>query len=408
MPNDYTDHPFDVPSLPTAVNIASSTNTSPIQVTTSTPHGCETGESVMINGHLLNLAANGPWEIVKVSTTVLILVGSTGNGVGGATGTLHLQDWGYSIAVVADGDDPVAAVLAVSPEALQDRTAMLLKIIGWQQYVHAGGRTTFEASAGLIMAAGSFATVHGDWAYQSDWTGTWGAGSVGLHLGLDRYVSGAEVVFENGSDVVFGNGSETLFVSGSALSVNTAATVDGAGSITVKNHGVGTTGFLKLEANALLRVDAGATLNMAGTETIQSGGQFTLAVGSEADFNGEIERSGPLNISGADACTGVRIENSLNADQTFFAHAFDWILVADTIDTSRVYRLATPLDAFQKQCDHVVRISSFGFAAGDLKIKDDDSNTLLVTLGVGDVGIWYFAWDHTNQAWKYIARGAQT
>lgn len=66
--------------------ITSSTNASPIEITTGT-HGYATGDKVSIIGHTTNTAANGQWTITVVSSTKFTLDGSTGNGVGGATGT---------------------------------------------------------------------------------------------------------------------------------------------------------------------------------------------------------------------------------------------------------------------------------------------------------------------------------
>lgn len=72
--------------------ISSSTNASPIVVTTTGAHGYTTGDIVVIGGHTTNTAANGTWKISAASgsvfslTTLLDGVNSTGNGVGGATG----------------------------------------------------------------------------------------------------------------------------------------------------------------------------------------------------------------------------------------------------------------------------------------------------------------------------------
>ena len=71
-----------------AMSIASSTNASPIEITTADNHGLETGMQVVIASHATNTAANGTWTITKVSATKFTLTGSTGNGVGGATGTV--------------------------------------------------------------------------------------------------------------------------------------------------------------------------------------------------------------------------------------------------------------------------------------------------------------------------------
>lgn len=74
-------------SAGTARAIASSTNAGPIEITTSAAHGYVTGDRITINGHTTNTAANGTWVITKVDATKFTLDGSTGNGVGGATGT---------------------------------------------------------------------------------------------------------------------------------------------------------------------------------------------------------------------------------------------------------------------------------------------------------------------------------
>lgn len=68
-------------------NIASSTNASPIAVTTAVNHGYTTGDIVVVAGHLTNTNANGTWTITVTGAATFTLDGSTGNGVGGATGT---------------------------------------------------------------------------------------------------------------------------------------------------------------------------------------------------------------------------------------------------------------------------------------------------------------------------------
>jgi hypothetical protein len=71
-----------------AVAIVSSTNASPIAVT-SAAHGLTTGDRVFIAGHVTNTAANGLWKATVVDATHFTLDNSTGNGVGGATGTIR-------------------------------------------------------------------------------------------------------------------------------------------------------------------------------------------------------------------------------------------------------------------------------------------------------------------------------
>jgi hypothetical protein len=72
--------------------IASSTNATPIVVTTAVAHGFTTGDIVSITGHTTNTAANGIWAITAASGSVFSLTDPitaanvVGNGVGGATG----------------------------------------------------------------------------------------------------------------------------------------------------------------------------------------------------------------------------------------------------------------------------------------------------------------------------------
>lgn len=69
-----------------AVDIVSSTNASPI-VITETGHGRANDDFVYILDHEVNTNANGLWQIENITTDTYELIGSTGNGVGGATGT---------------------------------------------------------------------------------------------------------------------------------------------------------------------------------------------------------------------------------------------------------------------------------------------------------------------------------
>lgn len=66
-------------------SISSSTNASPIVITTSSTMaslGISNGDTIVITGHTTNTNANGTWEVTNVSGSTCSLVGSTGNGVG--------------------------------------------------------------------------------------------------------------------------------------------------------------------------------------------------------------------------------------------------------------------------------------------------------------------------------------
>lgn len=69
--------------------IQSSTNATPIVITTAANHGYSTNDRVTIRNHQVNTNANGNWVIIVVSPTTFSLTASAGNGVGGATGTAN-------------------------------------------------------------------------------------------------------------------------------------------------------------------------------------------------------------------------------------------------------------------------------------------------------------------------------
>lgn len=77
---------LDLTALGTDVEIASSTNATPIVVTTTAAHGLSNGDSVTISNHEVNTNANGYWKVAGITSTTAQLVGSGGNGVGGNTG----------------------------------------------------------------------------------------------------------------------------------------------------------------------------------------------------------------------------------------------------------------------------------------------------------------------------------
>lgn len=69
-------------------SIVSSTNASPI-VMTITGHGWNNGDWVYVQGHATNTAARGLWRVVNKTADTIDLEGSTGNGIGGATGDVR-------------------------------------------------------------------------------------------------------------------------------------------------------------------------------------------------------------------------------------------------------------------------------------------------------------------------------
>ena len=92
-----------------ALSILSSTNASPIEITTTSAHGLSNGAQVVIDSHALNTNANGTWVITWVSTTKFTLVGSVGNAAGGNTGTVSSSTLAGTFTVNQRGDNGSAA-----------------------------------------------------------------------------------------------------------------------------------------------------------------------------------------------------------------------------------------------------------------------------------------------------------
>ncbi len=103
--------------------IASSTNTSPIVVTTAAPHGYSTGQKVTIVGHATNTNANASWVVTVLSSTTFELDGSSGNGVGGASGTYAER---AGLLQVSDFRD---IILAFDSDGAGD-AALVAKVVG--------------------------------------------------------------------------------------------------------------------------------------------------------------------------------------------------------------------------------------------------------------------------------------
>lgn len=82
-----------VPFLPDPVKplyVQAASNTTPIEITTTTPHGINSGESVYITGVLGNTGANGSFTITSTGASTFTLTGSIGTGAytsGGLVGT---------------------------------------------------------------------------------------------------------------------------------------------------------------------------------------------------------------------------------------------------------------------------------------------------------------------------------
>jgi len=125
MPSSYNGRGGNL-GVPTPIGIASSTNTSDVEVTAATPHGLVTGDTIFVHDHEVNVGINGFWFVTVVDTTKFTIDGSTGVGVGGATGGFYkLVTSPSTFAIPSDGEARDAASVNVALEHLADRTALL-------------------------------------------------------------------------------------------------------------------------------------------------------------------------------------------------------------------------------------------------------------------------------------------
>lgn len=127
MPSTYNGEPGNI-SFPSTLAISSSTNASPIVVTTATAHGLTTGDRAVVRQHATNNAANGTWTVTVTGANTIELDGSTGNGVGGATGTVAPLIYGASTTLPSDGDARNAASVNVPIGTTLDRSTAVLAV----------------------------------------------------------------------------------------------------------------------------------------------------------------------------------------------------------------------------------------------------------------------------------------
>lgn len=188
MPSGYNGN-GSIPTLTTGPQtrraIAASTNASPIVVQTSVPHGYNTGDTVEIEGHLVNTAANAVWQITVGDSTHFALNGSTGNGVGGTTG--RSIDYEIQPAFLIPAPSEAASMVTLAPvlEGLANLAPFLNRRTGtWRIYDILTAQsidTTFASSYSTVttLLNNTFTTVPGGAALLTD-TQAYDAGDIAL------------------------------------------------------------------------------------------------------------------------------------------------------------------------------------------------------------------------------------
>jgi hypothetical protein len=120
-------------AAPASVAVSDASNTTPIEITTSTAHGMLSGDYVDIAGVEGNTAANGVWQVAVLDATHFNLTGSVGNGAFVAAGTPTAQCVTFSGNVglnPANGDALNASTWIPGMSCPQDRTSFLAKNLG--------------------------------------------------------------------------------------------------------------------------------------------------------------------------------------------------------------------------------------------------------------------------------------
>lgn len=154
--------------------IASSTNATPIVVTTSDPaassvaaaNNFSTADTVLVQSHTTNTNANGVWPVSAVATNTVTLSAAVGNGVGGATGyvrrltgpaaTLYVGLWTAALSDTSTG----SAASEVSGGSYARKSVSNSGNL-WNAASGSGGNISVSNSATVtfIQATGTWGTV---------------------------------------------------------------------------------------------------------------------------------------------------------------------------------------------------------------------------------------------------------
>lgn len=146
--------------------IQSSTNAAPIVVTVTTAsHGFQAGDRVSVSGHATNTAANGEWSPGAFGAATVTLTGSTGNGVGGATGTIKkMLDVGitnfFGLWTTTLTDASTGSTGTEMTGGSYARASFTNNGISW---------TNASAGAKPNAATITFPTASGNWTGITDW-----------------------------------------------------------------------------------------------------------------------------------------------------------------------------------------------------------------------------------------------
>lgn len=235
---------------PAPIAIASSTNASPIVVTTAAPHGYGTGTwTVQIVGHQVNTAANGLWQAEVTGASTFRLIGSTGTGVGGATGVAQNMSVGPVVTLPADGDLADAASVNGPNESAADVAPYLFQRVGAYN-LHAVYQTgTFTSQTNTFS---STALTTATWVPLTGLTDIFSASS-------DRYLASGDLLeVEFGTTILLTRGIAVVrYAMAIGLTLNGGAASAQSGSVRVVqlDNAISTTDYMPV--SFAMAIDSG-------------------------------------------------------------------------------------------------------------------------------------------------------
>lgn len=154
-------------NLPAAKNISSTTNATPVVITTSTAHGIKTGDYFVVHGADetgLNDVALVAGTVTSTTITALVAPAGTdtvGSLSGGAHGTVQSLGFGTTYAIPSDGpgNPRNAASVNVALEALGDRTSWLIYALQFALAVVRSGKLSIKAGGILEVESDALLQV---------------------------------------------------------------------------------------------------------------------------------------------------------------------------------------------------------------------------------------------------------
>lgn len=310
--------------------VTGATNATPIVITTSASHLFGTKDWVVIANVAGNTAANGTWQITKLSATTFSLTGSVGSGAYTSGGTAVCVSLTPQFDIPSDGDAPTAASVNVALESLADRTQFLALLARMQSKAWTAD-TTWAAPANVVAigflvgcgggGAGGDGGVGSTAASFAAAGGAGGGGSIermipvvlvgGTTYTIDIGAAGSGMAdsfwANNGADTTFTDGTTTYRFEGGHGGAAGPAAVDTATLASVSMGGPTTQTVLEATSYALTFATAtvGALLPLVPSAFSRGGAGITKNAGTTSGNSFAGCNSPQGNVGGAGAASGT-------------------------------------------------------------------------------------------------------